>query len=114
VHTALGGPAFAAVVYGIALQPNWAAWLNNRMLVLFGNASYSFYLLHTIFVWPFFHNMQTQAVRNQGLIGIGIWLVMMLTISSLVYRGIEEPLRRKLGPRKKPVQVRVEAALAEG
>jgi len=114
VHTALGGPAFAAVVYGIALQPSWAAWMNNRALVLFGNGSYSFYLLHSMFVWPFFHNMRTQELRNQGFIGIGIWLVMMLTISSLVYRFIEEPARRKLGPRKKAAAVPVEAVLVEG
>jgi peptidoglycan/LPS O-acetylase OafA/YrhL len=100
VHTALGGPAFAALVYGIALEPKWASWLNNRVLVLFGNASYSFYLLHSMTVWPFFHNMQTQQVRNQGFIGIGLWLVMMLIISSLVYRFIEEPARRKLRPRR--------------
>jgi len=114
VHTALGGPAFAAVVYGIALQPSWAAWMNNRALVLFGNGSYSFYLLHSIFVWPFFHNMRTQELRNQGFIGIGIWLVMMLTISSFVYKFIEEPARRKLGPRKKVIAVPVEAVLVEG
>jgi len=114
VHTALGGPAFAAVVYGIALQPSWAAWMNNRALVLFGNGSYSFYLLHSMFVWPFFHNMRTQELRNQGFIGIGIWLVMMLTISSLIYRFIEEPARRKLGPRKKAAAVPVEAVLVEG
>lgn len=100
VHTALSGPAFAALVYGIALEPKWASWLNNRALVLFGNASYSFYLLHSMFVWPFFHDFKTQALRNQGFIGIGLWLVMMLAISSLVYRFIEEPARRKLRPRR--------------
>ena len=100
VHTAMSGPAFAALVYGVALEPKWAGWLNNRVLVLFGNASYSFYLLHSMTVWPFFHNMQTQQVRNQGFVGIGIWLAMMLTISSLVYRFIEEPARRKLRPHK--------------
>lgn len=100
VHTAMSGPAFAAVVYGIALQPKWASWLNNRLLVLFGDASYSFYLLHTMFVWPFFHDFKTQALRNQGFIGIGLWLAMMLAISSLVYRFIEEPSRRKLRPKR--------------
>jgi len=114
VHTAMSGPAFAALVYGIALQPNWASWLNNRLLVLFGNASYSFYLLHTMFVWPFFHNLQTQEVRNQGFVGIGLWLVMMLTISSLVYRFIEEPARRKLRPHKKAVPAQVEAIASAG
>jgi peptidoglycan/LPS O-acetylase OafA/YrhL len=49
-------PAFAALVYGVALEPNWAWSLNNRLLVLFGNASYSFYLLHSVFVRPFFHD----------------------------------------------------------
>jgi peptidoglycan/LPS O-acetylase OafA/YrhL len=100
VHTALSGPAFAALVYGIALEPKWMAWLNNRALVLFGNASYSFYLLHSFTVWPFFHDFKTQALRNQGFLGIGIWIVMMLVISSLAYRFIEEPARRKLRPRK--------------
>jgi peptidoglycan/LPS O-acetylase OafA/YrhL len=107
VHTALSGPAFAALVYGIAMEPKWAAWLNNRVLVLFGNASYSFYLLHTLTIFPFFHNLRTMQVRNQGFIGIGIWLVMMLGISSLVYRFIEEPARRKLRPKRdtKPIPV---------
>jgi peptidoglycan/LPS O-acetylase OafA/YrhL len=113
VHTAMSGPAFAAVVCGIALQPSWAAWLNNRALILFGNASYSFYLLHTMFVWPFFHNMQTQAVRNQGFVGIGLWLAMMLAISSLVYRFIEEPARRRLRPHKRAISAPIEALPSE-
>ena len=107
VHTALSGPAFAALVYGIALEPKWASWLNNRLLVLFGSASYSFYLLHSMFVWPFFHDFKTQAVRNNGSVGIAIWTVMMLIISSLVYRFIEEPARRRLRPKRdtRPAQV---------
>lgn len=100
VHTAMSGPAFAALVYGIALEPKWASWLNNRLLVLFGNGSYSFYLLHSMFVWPFFHDFRTQAVRNNGFIGIGLWTVMMLIISWLAYRFIEEPGRRKLRPKR--------------
>jgi peptidoglycan/LPS O-acetylase OafA/YrhL len=56
--------------------------------------------LHSMTVWPFFHNMQTQQVRNNGLVGIGLWTVMMLIISSLVYRFIEEPSRRKLRPKR--------------
>lgn len=100
VHTAMAGPAFAAVVYGIALQPKWAAWLNNRLLVLFGDASYSFYLLHSFFVWPFFHDFRTQQLRFSGPLPILVWTAMMLAISSLVYRFIEEPSRKKLRPRR--------------
>ena len=60
-----------------------------------------------MFVWPFFHDFRTQAVRNNGLVGIAIWTVMMLIISSLVYRFIEEPARRKLRPKRdtRPAQV---------
>ncbi len=114
VHTAMSGPAFAALVYGIALQPSWADWLKNRALVLFGDSSYSFYLLHSMFVWPFFHDFKTQALRNQGIGGVLIWLVLMLAISCLVYRGIEEPARRKLRPHKKVVSPPVEALPSVG
>jgi peptidoglycan/LPS O-acetylase OafA/YrhL len=100
VHTAMSAPAFAALVYAIAMEPKWARWLNNRLLVLFGDASYSFYLLHSMFVAMFFYNMRTQQVRFNGLAGIAVWTVMMLIISSLVYRFIEEPARRKLRPKR--------------
>lgn len=105
VHTAMSGPAFAALVYGIALEPKWVAWLNNRLLVLFGDASYSFYLLHSMFVAMFFFNFKTQQVHFNNVIGIVAWTAGMLAISALVYRFIEEPARRKLRPKRdtKPV-----------
>jgi peptidoglycan/LPS O-acetylase OafA/YrhL len=53
-----------------------------------------------MFVWPFFHDFKTQAVRNNGFLGIALWTVMMLIIASLVYRFIEEPARRKLRPKR--------------
>jgi len=111
VHTAMSGPAFAALVYGIALEPKWAAWLNNRLLVLSGDASYSFYLLHSMFVAMFFYNFTTQQVRFNGIVGIASWTLMMLIISSLVYRFIEEPSRRKLRPKRdtKPVPATADA-----
>jgi len=114
VHTALPGPAFAAIVYGIALESRWASWLNNRLLVLFGDASYSFYLLHSIFVFPFFYNFRTQQLRFNNFLGILAWTIMMLTISSLVYRFIEEPARRRLRPhRHTPVLAAPAPAVAD-
>ena len=83
------------------------------MLFRSGNASYSFYLLHSLTVFPFFHNMRTMQVRNQGFVGIGLWLVMMLAISSLVYRFIEEPARRKLRPQKKAISAPAQALPSE-
>ena len=113
IHTAILGPAFAGIVYGVALEPRWASWLNNRALVLFGDASYSFYLLHSMFVWPFFHDFKTQAVRNQSYLGLLAWIAMTTGICILVYKFIEEPSRRKLrGKRKAPaLAVKVAAEL---
>src|SRR5712672_2496677 len=39
LHTALLSPAFAAIIYGLALRPSWGAFLENRLLVLYGDAS---------------------------------------------------------------------------
>jgi peptidoglycan/LPS O-acetylase OafA/YrhL len=79
-------------------------------LVLFGNASYTFYLWHSGFVWPFFHDFKTQQVRFNGFLGILAWTAMMLTIYSLVYRFIEEPVRRKLRPKRDTIPTPMAAA----
>jgi peptidoglycan/LPS O-acetylase OafA/YrhL len=100
LHTALLAPAFAAIVYGFALRPNWGTILENRLLVLCGDASYSLYLLHSMIVGIYFHDT-TGRVRNQGPIGVLVFVLLAVTISALVYRFIEEPARRKLNPRRK-------------
>src|SRR5215471_20792503 len=41
-------PAFAAIIYGAALQPKWTSFLAFPVLVLLGEASYSLYLLHSL------------------------------------------------------------------
>jgi peptidoglycan/LPS O-acetylase OafA/YrhL len=93
-------PAFAAIVYGFALRPNWGTILENRLLVLCGDASYSLYLLHSMIVGIYFHDT-TGRVRNQGPIGVLVFVLFAVTISALVYRFIEEPARRKLSPKRK-------------
>jgi peptidoglycan/LPS O-acetylase OafA/YrhL len=100
LHTALLAPAFAAIVYGLALRPNWGGILEHRLLVLCGDASYSLYLLHSMIVGIYFHNTTGQ-LRNQSLMGVLVFVLLAVTISALVYRFIEEPARRKLNPRRK-------------
>jgi peptidoglycan/LPS O-acetylase OafA/YrhL len=100
LHTALLAPAFAAIVYGFALRPNWGAILENRLLVLCGDASYSLYLLHSMIVGMYFHNMTGQ-LRYQSPIGVLVFVLLAVSISALVYRFIEEPARRKLNPKRK-------------
>jgi peptidoglycan/LPS O-acetylase OafA/YrhL len=101
LHTALLAPAFAAIVYAFALRPNWGAILDNRLLVLCGDASYSLYLLHSMIIGMYFHNMTGQ-LRYQTPLGVLVFVLLAVTISALVYRFIEEPARRKLNPRRKP------------
>jgi len=101
LHTALLAPAFAAIVYGFALRPNWSKILENRWLVLCGDASYSLYLLHSMIVGMYFHSTTGQ-LRYQSPVGILGFVLIAVTISALVYRLIEEPARRKLNPKRKP------------
>jgi peptidoglycan/LPS O-acetylase OafA/YrhL len=107
LHTALLAPAFAAIVYAFALRPKWGAILENRLLVLCGDASYSLYLLHSMIIGMYFHNMTGQ-LRYQTPLGVLAFVILAVTISALVYRFIEEPARRKLNPRRKPQLGRAE------
>jgi peptidoglycan/LPS O-acetylase OafA/YrhL len=95
LHTSLLAPAFAAIIFGFALQPRGGAPLNWKPLVFLGDASYSLYLLHSFFLGPFFFT-QTGAPRHRGLGWYFLYFVLALGISGLVYRFIEEPSRRKL------------------
>ena len=95
LHTSLLAPAFAAIIFGFALQPRWGALLNWKPLVFLGDASYSLYLLHSFFLGPFFFT-QTGVPRHRGVGWYFLYFVLALGISGLVYRFIEEPSRRKL------------------
>jgi peptidoglycan/LPS O-acetylase OafA/YrhL len=95
LHTALLAPAFAAMVYGLALQPKWTTFLRWSPLVLLGNASYSFYLLHSTIMGMYFFGSTGQLTHTSfaGIVGA----FALVTIASLlVFRFIEEPARRKL------------------
>ena len=111
VHTALLSPAFAAIIYGIALHSPWTSILENRMLVLFGDASYSMYLIHANIVFSLFHTAKGE-VRNASFTGLALCLGIVLAISILIYRLIEEPARRRLRPKPKAKQAMAVAAAA--
>ncbi len=95
LHTALLAPAFAAIVYGLALQPKWTAFLRWSPLVLLGNASYSFYLLHSNIMGMYFFGSTGQLTHTSfaGVVGA---FALVTAASLLVFRFIEEPARRKL------------------
>jgi peptidoglycan/LPS O-acetylase OafA/YrhL len=101
LHTSLLAPAFAAIIYGFALRPSWAAPLAWKPLVFLGDASYSLYLLHSFFLGPFFYT-QMGAPRHRGPGWYFLYFVIVLGVSGLVYRFIEEPSRRKLRGKQLP------------
>ena len=100
IHTALLSPAFAALVYGIALRPKWAGILEARLPVLLGDSSYSMYLIHANIVFQFFHTSKG-AVRNANFTGLALCLGIVVLFSMLIFKFIEEPARRKLRPKPK-------------
>ncbi len=104
IHTALLAPAFAVLIYGVALRPAGVEVLENRAMEALGEASYPFYLLHTTVISSVFVNWQTGIARHQTLLGFASWFLIAVTLAVLVDRFIERPLRRLLRPRRKPVE----------
>jgi peptidoglycan/LPS O-acetylase OafA/YrhL len=100
LHTALLAPAFAAIVYGVALRPRYSQFLENKILVLLGDSSYSLYLLHTIAIGAVFQFSKTGFENPTILKTVGAVTVAVL-ISVAAYRWIEVPGLRMLRPKDK-------------
>ncbi len=95
LHTGLFAPAFAAIICGLALQPGWAGFLEARCVVLLGESSYCFYLLHATIVGAFmFANRNPSATPSWGRV---FGRMAIATIAGLlVFRFVEEPARKWL------------------
>ena len=107
LHDSALAPAFAAIIFGLALRPEWISFLEVRPLVLLGDASYTLYLLHSFILGVYFNPFGQ--LRHISFWGIAIGLSIPIVISLLVYRWIEEPARRWLRPKKAtPAQVLAE------
>jgi|ERR1019366_81453 peptidoglycan/LPS O-acetylase OafA/YrhL len=100
LHTALLAPAFAAIVYGVALQPRCARFLENKVLVLLGDSSYSLYLLHTLAIGAFFQFSKT-GFENPTVLKTLAAVTFAVLVSVAVYRWIEVPGLRMLRPKDK-------------
>jgi len=107
LHDSALAPAFAAIIYGLALRPSWIGFLEIKALVLLGDASYTLYLLHNFVLGAYFSPFGT--LRHLTPLGIAIGIVLPIVISLVVYRLIEVPARNWLRPKKAtPVQVMAE------
>jgi len=100
LHTALLAPAFAAIVYGVALRPRFMQFLENKVLVLLGDSSYSLYLLHTLAIGAFFQFSKT-GFENPTVLKTVAAVTVAVLVSVAVYRWIEVPGLRFLGPKDK-------------
>ena len=96
MHSGLMAPAFALLIFGFATQPAWARPLSARPLVLLGEASYSFYLLHATII-----AIATVAFgRSPHLTLVTVATILVaICFSIAVYFLLERPLRRYLHPR---------------
>jgi peptidoglycan/LPS O-acetylase OafA/YrhL len=88
-------PAFAAIIYGLALRPGWAAFLGNRVLLLLGDASYSLYLLHSIVIQPVYD----RTAFLPWTLRVAVALLAAIAASVLSYWLVEEPCRKALRPK---------------
>ena len=103
IHTALLAPAFTLLIYGVALRPTGVGLLEHRWMEALGEASYPFYLLHSLILGSFFLDWKTGVRKHQTLLGFCTWLLLAILIAVAVDRCIERPLRRLLRPSRKAV-----------
>ncbi len=91
LNTALR-PLNAALLLGLALGGGAAARvLSSRLFVYLGKSSYAMYILHVPILWWY--------VRWAHTLSAAVYLVLVLGVSALVYRFIEEPANRYLRSR---------------
>jgi peptidoglycan/LPS O-acetylase OafA/YrhL len=113
LHTGLSAPAFALIIYGFAAPPRWTSVLASKPLVMLGDASLSFYLLHANITGmiAFRHGPDTP-------VGWGKIIAALLTTtvaSLLLYRWYEVPARKRFDPdRRLRVEKREAVAASVG
>jgi peptidoglycan/LPS O-acetylase OafA/YrhL len=95
-------PAFAAIIYGLALQPGWAKLLESRALVLLGDASYSLYLLHSTVISTVSDHLSSLQWAPRALLAF----LAAVAASLASFYLVEEPCRKLLRPGKQPTTVR--------
>ena len=110
LHNSMLTPAFGAIIYGLALRPNWIKVLEIKPLQLLGEASYSLYLLHSLIIGVYFNPFQ--AMHNGGFVHVVIGVAIMAGISIFAYLFIERPPRRWLRPKQRQLPITSEATKA--
>ena len=98
-HNGTLAPLFGLLVYGMALRPSWTRFLEVRPLVLLGDSSYSLYLFHATFLPLLFLNPDGTP-READPLDLAFAVLFCFGIAVLIFRFLEVPARRRLGPRR--------------
>jgi len=97
LHTGLGAPAFAAIVCGFALRPSWSDFLDMKFFRVLGESSYSLFMLHGIPVGAaIFASATPGVVPAPTILRSVLGASIAIGLGLVVYRYVEEPLRKKL------------------
>ncbi len=85
-------PVNAALVMGLALSGGPVGrWLSTRLAVFLGKASYSMYILHIPLLWWFRRIVPRSAPVFPS---VCVYVAVVIVVSALVYRYLEEPANR--------------------
>jgi peptidoglycan/LPS O-acetylase OafA/YrhL len=98
MHNGLLLPLYAAIVLGLAFSGGAVArFLSLPAIVFLGNASYSMYILHVpIASWLEVIGRRIFSVVIDGPVWAFVYTLIVIAISSLVYKLFEEPVHYRL------------------
>lgn len=88
-------PAFAAIIYGVALLRGRTGVLAAPLLVLLGEASYSLYLIHSLVIGRVLGLMPDQS----SWIKVPLAVAAAIAVALAIYWLVERPARKLLQPR---------------
>ncbi len=88
--------AFAALIYGLAADAGPANWLLKHPVVMFlGRISFPLFLLHVMPLMALaFHLQQSELPASVRWVALGLFLVLLATVSWLLHVYVERPAHR--------------------
>jgi peptidoglycan/LPS O-acetylase OafA/YrhL len=98
LHNGLLDPAWALIVFGLALDGGFLARaLAAPTVVFLGNASYSMYILHApISAWMSIGFVRALQLTPGGLTWFVCYVIACVGVSCIFFKTIEDPLHRWL------------------
>jgi peptidoglycan/LPS O-acetylase OafA/YrhL len=98
VHNGLLAPLYMALIFSAAMEaPLVRALFGNRLMVLLGEASYAFYLLHTPMMWGYASLARRAMVpAPDSVSGFTLRTAAIVVVSCAVFLLFEQPARRAI------------------